>query len=123
MQLQASYTDPLHWEELVDFIKQNCGPKEPYCLTAIYKCNLTQEELDQEYMGLYPPGQMMIDPLYGQISFNSSLSNAFKSKLGHNVKLFLAVMKAATGNNIVEHVIKPAMVIPLAWLWLVMPHC
>jgi len=43
----------------------------------------TQEELDEEYMGLYAPGQMINDPLYGQISYNSSLSNAFKLKLGH----------------------------------------
>jgi len=39
-QLQASYSDVRHWEELIDFIKKNCYPKEPYCLTAIYKCNL-----------------------------------------------------------------------------------
>jgi hypothetical protein len=50
MQLQALYTDVRHWEELIDFIEQNCSPKEPYSLTAIYKCNLTQEELDEEYM-------------------------------------------------------------------------
>jgi len=43
MQLQASYTDVRDWEELIDFIGKNCGPKEPYCLTALYKCNLTQE--------------------------------------------------------------------------------
>jgi len=34
-QLQASYTDVRHREELIDFIEQNCSPKEPYCLTAI----------------------------------------------------------------------------------------
>ena len=44
MQLQASYTDVKHWEELIDFIERNCGPKELYCLTALYKCNLTQDE-------------------------------------------------------------------------------
>jgi len=55
---------------------------------------------------------MMNDSLYGQISFNSSLSNAFKLKLGHNVKLFLVEMKAATGKDIVEHGIRPAKVIP-----------
>ena len=68
MQLQALYTDVGHWEELIDFIEQNCGPKEPYCLTTIYKCNLTQGKLDEEYMGLYALGQMMNDPLYGRIS-------------------------------------------------------
>jgi len=63
MQLQASYTDVRHWEELSDFIKKNCSPKEPYCLTVLYNCNLTQEELDEEYMGLYTPGQTMNDPV------------------------------------------------------------
>jgi len=52
MQFQASYTDVRHWEELIDFIEKNGGPKEPYCLTVLYKCNLTQEELDEGYMGL-----------------------------------------------------------------------
>jgi len=56
MQFQASYTDVRHWEKLIDFIEKNCGPKEPYCLTALYTFNMTQEELDQEYMGLYAPG-------------------------------------------------------------------
>jgi len=97
MQLQASYTDVRHWEELIDFIEKNSGPKEPYCVTVIYKFNLTQEELDQEYMGLYALGQMMNVPLNGQISYNSSLSNAFKLKLEHDVQLFLVEMKAATG--------------------------
>jgi hypothetical protein len=58
---------------------------------------LTQEALDEKYMGLYTPGQMMNNPLYGQISYNSSLSNAFKLKLGQNVKLFLVDQKAAQG--------------------------
>jgi hypothetical protein len=51
-------------------------------------------------MGLYAPGQMMNDRLSGQISYNSSLSNAFKLKLGHDVKLSLVEMKAATGKDI-----------------------
>jgi len=112
MQFQASYTDVRHWEELIDFIENNCGPKEPYCLTALYKCNLTQEELDEEYMGLYSPGQMMNDTLHGQIFYNSSLSNAFKLKLGDDVELFLIEMKAAKGEVIAEHVMRPAKVIP-----------
>ena len=53
MQLLASYSDVRHWEELIDFIEQNCSPNAPYCLTStLYKCNLTQEELEQQYMGL-----------------------------------------------------------------------
>jgi len=63
----------------------------------MYRWNLLQDELDEEYMGLSAPGQMINDPLYGQISYNSSLSNAFKLKLGQNVKLFLVEMTAATG--------------------------
>jgi hypothetical protein len=112
MQFQPSYTDVRHWEELIDFIEKNCGPKEPYRLTVVYKCNLTQEELDKEYMGLYAPGQMMNDPPNGQISYNISLSNAFKLKLGHDVQLFLIEMMAATGKEIAEHIMRPAKVIP-----------
>jgi len=116
MQLQASYSDLEHWEELIDFIEHNCSLKEPYCLTAINKCNLTQEGMDEEYMGLYTPGQMMNHPPFGQISYNCSLSNAFKLKLGHDVKLFLVEMKAATGKDIVEQVIRPVKVIPTSLL-------
>jgi len=112
MQLQALYTDVRHWEELIDFIEQNCSPKMSHCLTAIYKCNLMQEESDEEYMELYEPRQMMNDHLSGQISYNSSLSNAFKLKLGHDVKLFLVEMKEATGKDIAEYIIRPVKVIP-----------
>jgi hypothetical protein len=123
LQFQASYTDVRHWEELIDFTENYCGPKEPYCLTALYKCSLTQEELDEEYMGLYAPGQMMNDPLYGQISYNSSLSNAFKLKLGHDVQQFLIEMKAATGKEIAEHVMRPAKVIPASLVTVCYAHC
>jgi hypothetical protein len=54
-------------------------------------------------MGLYEPGQMMNVPLYGQMSYNSSLSNTFKLKLEHNVNQLLVAMKAATGNAIAEN--------------------
>ena len=116
MQLQASYSAVRHWEEWIDFIEQNCSPKEPYRLTAIYKCHLMQEEMKEDYMGLYAPGQMMNDPLYGQISYNSYLSNVFKLKLGHDVKLFLVDMNAATGKDIAEHIIRPVKVIPASFL-------
>jgi hypothetical protein len=71
-----------------------------------------QEELDQEYMGLYALGQMMNDCLYGHIAYNSSLSSAFKLKQGHNLKLLLVEMTAATGKDIVKHIIRPVQVIP-----------
>jgi len=74
-------------------------------------------------MGLYAPGQMMNDPLYGQISYNRSLSNAFKLKLGHNVNLFLVEMKAATGKEIAEHVMKPAKIIPPSLFKESYAHC
>jgi hypothetical protein len=102
------------WGELIDFIENNCSPKEPYRLTALFKCHLTQEELNIEYMRSYTPGQMMNDPPYGQISYTSSLSNAFQLKLGHNVNLFMVEMKAATGKVIAEHVLKPAKIIPVS---------
>ena len=108
---------------MIDYIETNCGPKEPYCLTALYKCNWMQEELEEEYMGLYTPGQMMNVPLYGQISYNSSLSNAFKLKMGHDVQLFLIEMKAATRKDIAEHVLRPAKVIPTNLLTVSYAHC
>jgi hypothetical protein len=123
VQFQASYTDVRHWEQLIEFIKKNCCPKEQYCLTAQYKCNLTQKELDEEYITLYAPGQMMKEPEYDQISYNSSLSNAFKLKLGHNVNLFLIEMKAATRKNNAEHVMRPAKVIPASLVPGKYAHC
>ena len=123
MKFQPSYTDVRHLEELIDFIEKNYSPKEPYCLTALYKCNLTQEELDEDYMGLYTPGQMMNDSLYDEISYNSSLSNAFKLKLGDNVNLFLVEMTAATGNDIVEHIMRLAKVILASLFPVSYAHC
>jgi len=111
-QLQVSYTDGRCWEGLTDFIEQNCSLKELYCLTVVYKCNLTQKELDEESMGSYTPGQMMNDCLNGEISYNSSLSNTFRLKLAHNVKQCLAEMKAATRKVMAEHVISYTKVIP-----------
>jgi hypothetical protein len=61
---------------------------------------MTQEALDKEYIWLYTPVQMMNDPSYGNISYNSSLSNDFMLKLEYNVKLLLVEMKTATGKNI-----------------------
>jgi hypothetical protein len=81
------------------------------------------EELDEEYIGLYAPGQVINDPLYGQISFNSSLSNSLKLKLGHDVQLFFVVMKAATGKEIAEHVMRPAQVIPTSLVTISYAHC
>jgi len=65
----------------------------------------------------------MNDPLYGQISYNSSLSNAFKLKLGRDVLLFLIERKAATGKNIAEHVMRAAEVIPAILRMVSYGHC
>jgi len=73
-------------------------------------------------MGLYALGQTN-DPLYGQNPYNSSLSNAFKLKLGHDVKVFLVVMKAATGKDIAQHVMRLAKVIPTSLFKESYPHC
>jgi len=35
-QLQASYTDVRHWQQLLHFIDKNGGPKEPYILISIF---------------------------------------------------------------------------------------
>jgi len=51
---------------------------------------------------------MMNNPVYDQISYNSCLSNAFKLKLEPNLKQILVEMRAATGKDDVEHVIRLA---------------
>ena len=76
-QLQASYTDVRHWEELKNFIENNEDPNEPYILTSMFKCTFKQNKLDKEYMGLYTHGQIMYDPIYRQILYNCCLSNTF----------------------------------------------
>jgi len=113
-QLQASYTEVRHWAHLIDFIDNNGGPKEPYILTSMFRCTLEQDKLEKVYLGLYKHRQMINDPRYGHISYNCCLSNAFKLKLGHNVKIFLAEMMRATGKEIAKHVISPTKVIPVS---------
>jgi hypothetical protein len=71
-----------------------------------------EEELDKKYTGLFPPGQMITDCLNGQISYICYISNTFKLKLGHHLKLFLGEMRAATGKDIAKHIMKLAKVIP-----------
>jgi hypothetical protein len=122
-QLQALYTDVSHWEELVDFIDQNGGPKEPYIPTLMFKYTLEQDELEEEYMGIYKYGKMIKDPIYGQFSYNCCLSNAVKLQLGHNLKIFVVEMKRATGKEIAEHIIRLTKVILLAVLRLGVSKC
>ena len=110
--LQAAYTDVRHWEELIDFINKRGRPKKPFILSSRYNCSLEQDEMDNEYMGVYTNGQLIMEPIYGQISYNCCLSNAFKLKLGQNPKNNLIEMMRATGQNIAEHVNRPVKVIP-----------
>jgi len=111
-QLQASYTDVRHWEELIDFIDKNRGPKEPYIMTSMFKSTLGQAELEDKYMGLYTNGQMIMDPIYGQISYTGCHSNGFKLKLGQDSKQNLVERMRATEKESAEHVIRLAKEIP-----------
>jgi len=63
-------------------------------------------------MGFSKHGQIINNPIYGQISYNCCLSNAFKLKLEHKVKLFLVEVMRVTGKEIAEHVIWVTKVIP-----------
>jgi len=74
-------------------------------------------------MGIYKHGQIINDPIYGQISYNCCLSNAFKLKLGHNVKIFVVEMMRVTGKETAERVIRPTKIIALALLWLDVSNC
>jgi len=47
-----------------------------------------------------------------QISDNCCHSNAFKLKVGQDLKIFFGEMRRATGKEIAEHVMRPVKVIP-----------
>lgn len=98
--------------ELIDFINTNNGPKQPYIMSSMFKCTLEQDELYKQYMGWYTQGQMIMDPIFGQISYNCWLSKAFKLNLGHNPKPFFVEINRPTEKEIAEHVIGPTKVIP-----------
>jgi hypothetical protein len=110
--LQAAYTDVRNWEELIDFINKHGCPKEPYTLTFRFKCTLENDELEEEFVGLYTNGQMVTDPIYGQISYNCCILNSFKLQLGHDSKTFLPEIQRVTRKEIAEYIIRPAKVIP-----------
>jgi len=55
---------------------------------------------------------MINDPTSGQISYNSCLSNAFKMKLGHNMKICLVEIMRATGKEIGKHINRTTKVFP-----------
>ena len=122
-QLQTSYTDVRRWEELGDFIDKHSGPRETYISTSMFKWTLEQDEMEEEYMGLYNHGQMINEPIYGQISYNCCLSNAFQLKLGHNVNIFLVEMMRATGKEIAKQVIRPTKGIRLVMLRVDVSNC
>jgi hypothetical protein len=89
-QLQALYTKVRHWEELIDFIDKNGGPKKSYIMTSMFTRTLEQDELDEEYMGIYTNGEMIVDPISDQILYTCCLSKAFQLKLGQNPEIFLS---------------------------------
>jgi hypothetical protein len=86
-QLQASYTDGRHREEMIDFIDKHGGLNKPYIMALILKLTWEQNKVEEEYMGLYIIGHMILDPIYGQITYNCWLSKAFKLTLEHNLKI------------------------------------
>jgi hypothetical protein len=55
---------------------------------------------------------MILNPIYGQISYNCCHSNAFRLKLGYNPKTNIVDMKRATVKEIAKYIIRPAMVLP-----------
>jgi hypothetical protein len=111
-QLHASYTDVRQWEGPIDFIDNNWCSKVPYIPTLWFKCTLEQDKLDEEYMGLYTIGQIIMDPIYGQISYHCWLANASNFKLGHYLRICLVEMRRATGKEIAAHVFRPLKIIP-----------
>jgi hypothetical protein len=117
------YTDVRHWEEIVDFVDKNGGPKESYILKLIFKCTLEQDELEEEFMGIYKHGQIVNDSIYGQISYNCCLSNTFKLKHGHNGKAIVVEIMRVTGKETDQPGIGPRKVIPLAVLRLYVSSC
>jgi len=110
--LEASFTDARHWEAMIDFIDKNESPKKPYSLMLMFKCSLVQDELDEEYIGLYTPGLILDNDLFGQVSYYFCLSNVVKLKLGHNPKIVLVEKKRARRKVIGKHVIGPVKVLP-----------
>lgn len=111
-QLQALNTEARQCEEWVDFINKTSSPKEQYIVTSMFMCTLEQQEWEEEYMGLYRHGHIINDSIYGQMSYNYGLSNAFNWKLGHNVEIIVVEMKRVRGKEIAEHGIRPTKVIP-----------
>jgi hypothetical protein len=63
-------------------------------------------------MGLYTIGQIIMDPIYGQISYHCWLANASNFKLGHYLRICLVEMRRATGKEIATHVFRPLKIIP-----------
>jgi hypothetical protein len=55
---------------------------------------------------------MIMDPIYGQISYNGCLSKALKLKLGHNPTIFVVAIMSGTGKEIAQCIIRLTKVIP-----------
>lgn len=65
-QLPTLYTNVKHWEELIDFIHNNGGQKEVYTLTLMFKFSVTQDKLNEYYIGEMPYGQSILNPCMGR---------------------------------------------------------
>jgi hypothetical protein len=79
--LQVLDSDVRHWEMFICVINKNRDQKELYILTVIFKCISEQNKLDKEYLELFTPGQMIIDPIYGHIMCSWCHSDVLKLKL------------------------------------------
>jgi hypothetical protein len=101
----ASYTDGKFWEELLTFTSKNGEPNvfdKPFTSTAQFKCMLSDDILDDEYMGRYKNGQVIRTVLFDQVLYNASLSKPFELRNGHHVKLFMIELHLAGEGS--EHV-------------------
>ena len=63
-------------------------------------------------MGLCTNRQMIMNTIYGQISYHYCHSKAFKAKLAHDQEIFYFRIRRATGKEIAERIIKPVNLIP-----------
>jgi hypothetical protein len=77
-------------------------------LTATHKQTSKQEQLDEEYMVLYAPWEMLNNPVKGLILHNCCFSHTQKLKLGYILTEFWVEKKATTGWDPVKHVIRQA---------------
>jgi len=111
-QRQSSYTDRRHRENMIVFVNNKECPMQPSILSIMLECAFKHDKLDEECTGWYTHGQMMDDAIYGLISYNCWLYNAFRLKLGYNLNIMLVAIRRGTGKEMTEHIVRPAKAIP-----------